>query len=611
MDRARSERALAIARQVAVHRHAVLLAGSGLILGQILFRGWALYRSWFYLDDYSLLLEARARGLNLDYLLTPWNGHLMPGGRLVAWIVASSGDLNWPLAASLTLFIQLLASVAALWMLATLFGLRWGVLPPLALYLSSAVTMPALMWWTACLNQLATQLGFFLAVAAWVHYLRGRRLRWAIVAYGGVAVGLLFDVKAVLILPVLVYIALGYFCEGSFAHRVQNVLKRYWAAAAVVILPLLAYLWYYTTHVEDQFASAGPGLAARLADTMLGTAFASGLIGGPWRWSPLAPPNSFADPPNWAVHLAWIVITLVVLYGFLRRTRTLRAWALLIAYLGVLLALLLTSRAPVYGELIGLEYRYITEASCVVTLVLGLVFMPLHQAVQSSEPREPPYLLLGVPGWATTLLVALICTSGIVSSAMEVRYWHDDNASISYMHTLRSDLRAFGAVDLVDQPVPDEIYPAIFAPDNSVRRLVSLVTDKATFPDASANLLVVGPDGGLRKAAIQPGVASVEGPAEDCGWPVGPKGRTIPLTGKAFDWVWWVRIGYLSSSDSPVEITAGDTTIDTTVQSGANSLYLRVEGTFDTIRIDGLDPGTTLCVDTVEVGQVVPGGRAS
>ena len=76
----------------------------------------------------------------------------------------------------------------------------------------------------------------------------------------------------------------------------------------------------------------------------------------------------------------------------------------------------------------------------------------------------------------------------------------------------------------------------------------------------------------------------------------------------AFAWVWWIRVGYLGSQDSPVVVTAGSSTVATTVEAGVNSLYVKVEGSFDSIRIDGLDPGTTLCVDKIEVGQPTPGG---
>ena len=53
------------------------------------------------------------------------------------------GSLNWTLAATLTIGVQVLASAACLWMLVTLFGARWGILAPLALYLTSALTCPA------------------------------------------------------------------------------------------------------------------------------------------------------------------------------------------------------------------------------------------------------------------------------------------------------------------------------------------------------------------------------------------------------------------------------------------------------------------------------------
>ena len=38
------------------------------------------------------------------------------------------------------------------------------------------------------------------------------------------------------------------------------------------------------------------------------------------------------------------------------------------------------------------------------------------------------------------------------------------------------------------------------------------------------------------------------------------------------------------------------------VRPGLNNLYLRTEGDPGEVRIDGLEPGTTLCVDAVEVG---------
>ena len=41
----------------------------------------------------------------------------MPGSRALVWLVESSGPLNWGLAATVTLVVQAVASLAALWML--------------------------------------------------------------------------------------------------------------------------------------------------------------------------------------------------------------------------------------------------------------------------------------------------------------------------------------------------------------------------------------------------------------------------------------------------------------------------------------------------------------
>ena len=82
----------------------------------------------------------------------------------------------------------------------------------------------------------------------------------------------------------------------------------------------------------------------------------------------------------------------------------------------------------------------------------------------------------------------------------------------------------------------------------------------------------------------------------------------MPLAGRAFQWQWWVQVGYLASADSPVTVSAGDSERrHRRYSAGSNSLYVRVDGTFDEVRFDGLDDDTMLCVDTVEVGQPVPG----
>ena len=70
-----------------------------------------------------------------------------------------------------------------------------------------------------------------------MRYLRGDGGRWCVLAYAGVAFGLLFDVKAVLVLLVLAYLAVAYFAAGGPVARVRGVLRRYWRGALVGLVP--------------------------------------------------------------------------------------------------------------------------------------------------------------------------------------------------------------------------------------------------------------------------------------------------------------------------------------------------------------------------------------
>ena len=62
-----------------------------LVIIQLGLRAWSLFTSWFYLDDYNLLLDAQSALRRPDYLLDPYNSHLMPGRP-----IASPGPSNPP-----------------------------------------------------------------------------------------------------------------------------------------------------------------------------------------------------------------------------------------------------------------------------------------------------------------------------------------------------------------------------------------------------------------------------------------------------------------------------------------------------------------------------------
>lgn len=582
-----------------------------LLVGQVALRCWMLLGSWFYTDDYRLLAQSRGEALDLDYLTSPFDSQFMPVGRLVAWVVSNSGEVatGWGTAVMLTMLTSTLAALACWWMLVTVFGARLEVLPLFALYLFSALSAPALMWWAAGLNQLPLQAVWFAAVAAWVRYLRTRRWSWLAATTALLVVGLLCYVKVLLVLPVLALVALGYFAAGGPRARLVTVLRRYWPAAIAGGATAALYVVYYAVAVPQPFVEQdrGTGLAGALADTMLGTAFGSSAVGGPWRWDTRNPPTGYADPPAWAVHLAWVLLIGTVVLGALLRRRTGRAWLLLALSLGGAFLLLLTTRAPVAGADIGLEMRYLTETVCALVLTLGLVWLPVRGAVESSEPRERPLIAVAPTQVLAGVLTLAYLVGAVASTASYAHIWHTDNPGDTYLHRVSEAVDAQGSLDLTGGTVPQDVMPGFSFPYNTLEVLVPLYTSRAEFPPVSSTLHSVAEDGSVVPTVIDAAVTSRPGPTQDCGWRVGASGRHIPLENGTLDVDWWLRIAYLSSQRTPVTVTAGDVSREATVNPGIGSLFVQATGAFDEVRISGLTPGTTLCVDVIEVGTAEPG----
>jgi hypothetical protein len=596
-------------------RHPVVVVGLGMVALQLVFRAWAVFTSFFYTDDYQLLLQAQRSPLSLSHLMEPYNSHVMPGTRLLIWLVEASGPLNWGLAGTLTLVVQALASLAALWMLVVLFGRRWFVLAPLTLYLTSAITAQATLWWISSLNQISIQATFFLAVGTWVQYLRTGRHAWLLGSGLAVATGLLFFQKALLVLPVLVFVALVYFASGSPWRRAVVLVRSRWPALVVMGLVVGGYAVYSLSEVREPFTGGKELDLPELVWHMLGT-FVVGALGGPWRWE-WHSGGAWADTPTWLVVTAVLVALAIAAYSILTRRRAFWAWLLVLGFLVMQVALVATSRAPVFGAEIGLAYRLQTDIVCALVLGVGLAFASLPGSCQSSEPRGAvagpaalSRLLVPVPTSWVAVAVALVGVSGVVCWTAYARSWHEHNVSESYLRTLDRDLGRTGRIDVVDAPVPDAIMPSgFFAPDNRVSTMTQLLDRRADFPDSSSRLAVVDNHGGLREGLVAPVAFSEPGTQPDCGWLGKPPRLRIPLAGSTYDFGWWVRLGYLSNREDDVTVVAGDDRVPAHLQKGLANLYVRAGGEIDAVTVTGLDSDTRICVDVVQVGTMQEGRR--
>ncbi|MCW2795397.1 MAG: hypothetical protein JWM79_894 [Nocardioides sp.] len=582
-----------------------------MVVAQLAFRAWALYPSWFYADDYRLVGQARDSSLGVDYLTRPYDSQFMPVGRLLAWVVGRADHLDWHLAASMSLGLQALASVACLWMLVVVFGRRWQILLPLGVYLSSAMTMPALMWWAAALNQLPLQAVFFAAVATWTAYLRGRRFRWIALTMLVLGVGLLCYVKTLLVFVVLAYVAVAYFSSGGVLRRPWTAVRRYWPAALAGLGVGGAFLVYYVTQVPQIVATGEAPVAGALARSMLGRALVVGMLGGPWRWDDFNPPVGIADPPSAAVAASWVFVVVAAILLVLLRRRTGRAWLLLLAYAGAAYVLLLTTRAQIVGGTLGLEYRYLTDTVCVLVLCVGLATMSVPGAVESSEPRtrtRPRWLATRASGLVPTVaLIVLLVVSGSISSVRYVLIWHHDNPGADFVTTASRGLAGHGTVDLADEPLPAEVMSGLTAPYDRSGLFVPLFADNVRFPEVSSRLAVLDKDGSPHDAVIRPNVVSGPGPVPGCGWQVANGSTTVPLEGGAGFEDTWLRIGYLASAADSMSVRVGDLTVDASVSRGLGNIFVRAPFGTSSVTLEAPRDGATVCVDTIEVGPPEPG----
>jgi len=588
-----------------------LVVGAGvLIVAHVAFRAWVAFGGYFYSDDYRLVAEAKP-GLDVGYLLAPYDAQFMPFGRLLAWVAAQPEQMSWPLLAASSLLMATAAALACLWMLVTLFGWRRRMLVVLALYLTTAMTLPAFSWWAAAINQLPLHAAFFLAVGAWVRHLRGGDRRWVALTFAALVFALACYVKALLIFPVLAFVTLAYFTSGGPARRARTVLREHGVSVVAAVGVGGAFLAYYLVHVPriaTGDSADGPGA---LAGEMIGRSFVVALLGGPWRWDDRNPPVGQADPPAWLVTASWLLVVVVVAYLALRRERTGRAWALLVAYVAADYVLLLTSRATVVGSAIGTEYRYLTDAMCAVVLAVALATMELRGATESSEERRTPLLTVAVPRPAVAAMLVAVVGSGLWSSARYAHLWHDEHRGKAFFTTAVSSLQQ--EAEATGQPRIDlslQYVPAAGGIDPHYVRtdvLLPLLTTHAAFPDASESLHMLASDGTVRPVALPSQGESPPGPVEGCGWRLPSAAeRSLALSRSFADATWWLRVDYLASNDSGLTVSAGDATREVSLRRGLHQVYVRVEGAFDQVRLAGVDAGATVCVDKVVVGQPVP-----
>ncbi|MBB3089306.1 hypothetical protein [Nocardioides albus] len=586
----------------------VLITALAMIAAQLGFRAWAVFGSWFSFDDFVFMSQVQTDGIGADSLLNSYGGHLMPAGLFLTWLNHEVAGLDFDLTAVELVSGIALADLGALAFLVSAFGRRAGILPPLAIYLFTVLTLPASIWWAVGVNQTPLLVAIFWG--GWTHlrYLRTRRLRWAVATMVITVVALAFQEKSLFVFWLYAFLPVAYFASGDVINRVKQVIRRYPTGVVLYGLVATGYLALYLskgmtfspTPTDDQ-------PLYEVAKGMAGVSFTSGILGGPFTWDSEA--EFWLAAPGPVPALAAGIVLVTTLWHICQvRTGSARALLLVAVPLAADIALVTTGRA-VLGPYLALEYRYITELSAFAAIALALAVLPLRGADQVVSPARPS-AFLDQPQrvLAATLAVVVL---GTYSSYGYVRHWQEatNDEPRTYIEgvaaTLEEANRSGEHLYVVDSQVPMFVMWAYNYPTNTVSHVFRDLVGETTFPSIRTDSIeTFSEKGELGPLVIDAVRRQAPSTSTTCPYPAEDGSITVPLDGPVLGTGWWTRVSYRASADGPVTVTAGDEVYTWKVEEGLHSLFF-VAGAerFDSIVLSGLSDDSAVCVIEAELGS--------
>ncbi|WP_280247281.1 hypothetical protein [Nocardia abscessus] len=577
----------------------VVVVACCLVVVQLAIRWWVAGSGYFYWDDLILVGRAARFGLwSTDLLLYDHDGHFMPLAFVTAWAVTAVAPLTWAGPVVVLLVMQLGASVAVVRMLLLLVGPRWSILTPLVFYLFCPLTIPAFAWWAAALNALPLQFALAWVIGDAVLLVRTGRRRYALSGVAVLAVALLFFEKSAIV-PFVAFAVTALVCHVDGRAAAIRVVARRGAALWIGSGAVLA-CWSigYLVVVDDP---ALPSSADELRDLLPGAALLGivpALFGGPWVWERWLPSTPWADPPGWAVAVAWIALACVVALSMRARQRIGAVWLTAAAYVLVAqLAVALARGGPnTAGELMQ-SLRYFADMAVVVAAAGALMLRA------RPRPSRGP-ILAALPGRSVTVAVtAAFLVSSLWSTRTFVQSWRVGPTE-TYVTNVKSALRAWDGAPLLEQEVPWNVLNPLAYPQNLTRNALAPVAAPGTFADSTPHLRMITDEGQIVEAAVWWNRIILPGPEPGCGHRIrGSTPARLPLDGPMIANKWTAQLNYLASRDGRISVAMEEgETVSAPVRKGPNTVFVRVVGSGSVLRIVSGTTGLDLCIGVGPVG---------
>ncbi len=643
---------------------AVLLVAAALIAAQLILRGWVAASGFFYWDDFLLIGRVSSQPvLSSDLLFTSHDGHVMPLAFVLTWLVTEVAPLNWAVAVLVLVALQALASLAVLRLLVVLLGVRARILGPLSFSLFVPLSVPAFAWWSAAVNALPLQIALAWVSADAVRLVRTGRRGYAVSGAVVFAVALLFFEKSVVVLPVAFAVAvLAAHVSGGSVRDAARRGAALWTAGGAV---LLAWSACFLLVIQRPRGLSAPEHPGSLWSRALSDGLVPALFGGPWRWERWQPATPWADAPGVLVVLSWILVILFAAWTIRTRRRVAAVAMCTAAYAVVTIAPVVILRdGPSTAGILLQSLRYFADFAVVATIALALIGSARRRGRSNSHDapnkpvcqgdpiggggdpsgrdarsrREaaadrigmwPPVRFLRTsavarhptnashildeftwgrrygrgPQLAGIAAIIAFIASSVISTITYTRSWEPSPAR-TYVNGVRAALPGVADAPLLPQEVPWNVLNPLAFPENMTDRVFAPIATPSTFALSTPRLRMITDEGAVVDAQVWWNRAIVEGPEPRCGYRVhGTTGANLPLDGPMQIRDWTAQVNYNAERDGRIAVSfEGETETIADVRKGLNTVYVRLLGGGDTLRIRSLDERQSLCIGAGPVG---------
>lgn len=572
-----------------------------LVTAATCFRAWALVRTWFYLDDFPLLVAAR-KPLTAAGLMDPYIGHLMPSGRLLTWVSTQLFPLAYLPIAGLVVVMFALAGAGTARLLWVLFGPRWGIVPPLVLFLMSPLLAGSTLWWAAAVNQLPALAAIAWGSAAHVRYLQTGERRHLVATVAIVLLGLSFSELTLLVYVFLAFLTLMYFSAGGFEERIRHVFRRYRPAVVAHTVVVVGYALLYWPIYASLRVKSQPRPLQEYFLEMGAKAFTTAAVGGPLSWQKVWSAQFETHPSSAFVLLSWFVLIGLLLASDAARTGGLRAVLLVVLVLTVKILLMYTGRA-VFGPTLGLDVRYLYELALAFALFVGLAFLPVQGALSPLTVKRVHWLA-DDRRLVTGLLGLFVVLAAVSNARHPLRHLGPDDPK-PYFETVRQEAaKHSGRIQMADAGIP----PFIFSPmEGRYRSILPLVSSKFVSPEVALDRVYTTDKQGHLQPLTLTVVRRADGARarqRGCAYRASGGRVEVPLDGPVMGFGWVVRLRYSAATETRAQIAIGDERRQLSLPAGEHTVWLPGNAAYDAVSVRDLPPDARFCVRSLSVGSI-------